>query len=109
MAHDDLGIEDAKNAVKHPFAACHRLAQDDNASVIIKFGNLASKNEWLARAGKLKNTNLKITQDLPQSFKDLCDELLLHRKKLDCSSREHRRCVSTGQYFQAVGRICRTV
>jgi hypothetical protein len=64
--------------------ACHRLKQEKDAAIIIKFLNLADKEQWLSSATKLKNSAMKISicQDTPPILTDLKLKILKHRKTL---------------------------
>jgi hypothetical protein len=84
MAVEHLKIDNAMDKTQHPFAACHRLSGAKDAGIIIKFGNLTSKNHWLASAKNLKNSsmNISISPDTPRCLKELRTEILNYRKKL---------------------------
>ena len=81
MASAKLGIETSSTT---PFAACHRLSQNKDAGIIIKFVNLNDKNVWLSKASGLKNCahSLSISPDIPPILKPLKSDLLQHRKTL---------------------------
>ena len=71
-------------ADSHPFGACHRLAQKDNAGIIIRFTDLTDKNSWLTHAKNLKNTNsnVSISPDMPPCLRPLKTDILNIRKDL---------------------------
>ena len=84
FAATDLRIEEAKNRESLPFSACHRLQQKQNAGIIVRFSNLADRNNWLKNAKNLQtsNKNISISPDIPQVLKPLKTELLNERKEL---------------------------
>ena len=71
-------------ADSHLFSACHRLSQQANAGIIVRFNDLANRNDWLSGAGKLKNTGSKvsISPDLHPCLRKLKTDILNIRKKL---------------------------
>jgi regulator of replication initiation timing len=84
MAVQELKINDAEDPCKHPFAACHRQKQCDDAAIIVKFANLTNKSKWITGAKELKHStkNIGISQDLPPVLKTLKDQVLGARSKL---------------------------
>jgi hypothetical protein len=68
----------------HPFGACHRLAQKDDAGIIIRFSDLTDRNSWLTNAKNLKNTqcNVSISPDMPPCLRPLKTDILNIRKDL---------------------------
>ena len=82
MAAENLKIPCAMDSTKVPFAACHRLAQKDNAGIIVRFTNLNDRNYWLSNGRELRNSakNYSISPDLPPILKPLKSEILNHRK-----------------------------
>lgn len=92
MAVDRLKIPEAANPLQMPFAACHRLSQEDNAGIIVKFANLTHRNAWLGNAKNLRPQNqnssaaeqqqITLSPDLPPVLKPLKADILNHRKNL---------------------------
>ena len=68
------------------YAACHRLSQEPNAGVIMRFKDLSQRNAWVNGAKNLKNQpnckNFSISPDLPNDLRPLKTELLNKRKSL---------------------------
>ena len=90
-----LKINNANDRVAHPFAACHRLSQVANSGIIVKFGNLTSKNEWFAQTKNLRSHQgkISISQDLPPILKPLKSELLGHRKMLPSDQKQKTKMI----------------
>ena len=65
-------------------AACHRLAQKNDAGIIARFVDLGDRNKWLSSAKNLKNknTNVSISPDMPPVLRPLKDDILKIRKEL---------------------------
>jgi hypothetical protein len=89
----DVAKMKLKSAHTAPFAACHRLSQDANSGIIIKFLNLNDRNEWLSSGKNLKDCEMKIaiSPDTPPILKKLKSEILLHRKNLPREAKEKSR------------------
>ena len=87
LAKEHLSISDAS---EFDFAACHRLANKDNAGVIIRFKDLQQRNQWLQNAKHLKShkDNISIAPDLPPVLRPLKKELLEKRKNLTTSEKK---------------------
>ena len=81
FAKEELKIQEPEN---HQFTACHRLAQKKDASIIIRFMDLAQRNEWLGNAKNLRDSKLKvsISPDLHPVLRPLKTDVLQQRKKL---------------------------
>ena len=88
FAKDKLEIEGADS---HPLASCHRLAQRNDAGIIIRFVDLNDRNNWLSSARKLKNkrTSVSISPDLPPVLRPLKDDILQIRKDLPPEDKKH--------------------
>ena len=73
-----------KGVDSHLFSACHRLAQKPDAGIIIRFVDLADRNNWLANAKNLKNTDsgVSLSPDLPPSLCPLKTAILKRRTEL---------------------------
>ena len=80
MAKQHLKITDAS---VFDFSSCHRLANKENAGLIIRFKDLQQRNNWLQNAKFLRNHTGKINvaPDLPQVLRPLKKELLEKCKK----------------------------
>ena len=82
FASDKLGIQaDVKD-----YAACHRLSQEANSGIIMRFQDLSQRNAWLENAKNLRRhpdcANVSISPDLPNDLRPLKTELLNIRKTL---------------------------
>ena len=88
LARDALEVP---NAVSTRVSACHRLSQDQNAGIIIRFTDLAERNLWLQSAKNLKgkDTAVTISPDLPPVLRKLKTDVLAQRKELDPNIRKH--------------------
>jgi hypothetical protein len=62
--------------------ACHRLKQQRNAPILIVFMDLSERNNWLACAKNLKNSNQTITPDLPPEIRPLYNDIMMQRRDL---------------------------
>ena len=71
-------------ADSHSFAACHRLAQNENSGIIIKFNDLHERNSWLENAKNLKNSkeNISLSPDIHPVLRQLKKDILQKRKDL---------------------------
>ena len=77
-----LGIEGSS---EKDFSACHRLNQDKDAGIIVRFVDLKRRNEWLENAKKLRGTAMEgvsISPDLPPAIRPFKKELLNQRRQL---------------------------
>ena len=85
-----LCIPDASTS---DFAACHRLAQKDNAGVIIRFRDLAQRNLWPSNAKNLRTMKdpVSISPDAPPVLRPLKSELLQKRKALPATTKKGAR------------------
>ena len=74
----------------HSFSACHRLAQKENAGIIVKFVDLSEKNAWLENAKNLKNCQDKISlsPDIHPVLRQLKRDILQKRKDLPPDQRQ---------------------
>ena len=101
FAKENLQLADAKNA---DFSACHRLKQEPNAAIIMRFRDLRDRNRWLDGAKKLKGKGLKVSiaPDLPPTLRALKTELLDIRKELpaDKKSRSYIRYMAQRPYVE---------
>ena len=101
FAKENLQLADAKNA---DFSACHRLKQEPNAAIIMRFRDLRDRNRWLDGAKKLKGKGLKVSiaPDLPPTLRALKTELLDIRKELpaDKKSRSYIRYMAQWPYVE---------
>ena len=68
----------------HGFAACHRLAQTQNAGIIVRFLDLAHRNSWLSNAKNMKNSSSKVSlsPDLHPCLRPLKSDILKARRNL---------------------------
>lgn len=86
FAHTYLGLSKS-DADTTAMSACHRLSNKKNAGVIVRFGDLAQRDKWLAGTRKLKDTagdkKISVSTDLPPVIRPLKDELMLKRSKMD--------------------------
>ena len=97
--HDSLTREKVKtfgkeglkvtDADSHNFAACHRLAQNKDSGVIVKFLDLSQRNMWLTNAKNLKGSQYRvsITPDLHPCLRKLKINVLQMRKDLTSDQR----------------------
>ena len=90
LATSHLLIPDASTS---DFAACHRLAQKDNAGVIIRFRDLVQRNLWLSNAKNLRTLKdpVSISPDLPPVLRPLKTELLHKRKAQPATTKKGAR------------------
>jgi DNA repair exonuclease SbcCD ATPase subunit len=81
------------NAEHHQMAACHRLAQENDAPIIVRFVDLDERNEWLANAKNLKGTNMNvsISPDIPPILRPLRKDILSQRKALSPQQKKDSR------------------
>lgn len=101
LAQEHLGVTNAKD---DDLAACHRLKQEANAGVIIRFRDLQDRNRWLDGARNLKGGGLRISigPDLPPVLRQLKTELLNIRKSLpkEQKSRSNIRYLAQWPYVE---------
>ena len=74
-----------RDAAASDFGACHRLSQEANSGIILKFLDLSQRNAWLDAAKNLKHfpdCKVSISPDLPNDLRPLKTELLNKRKNL---------------------------
>ena len=89
-------IDFAKNELKvpepekHKFAACHRLGSKSDSGIIVKFVDLADRNQWLTNAKNLKTSqkNISISPDLHPCLRQLKKEILQIRNKLSVTDKK---------------------
>ena len=77
-----LGI---RGSSERDFAACHRLKQEADAGIIVRFVDLKRRNEWLENAKNLRGTamsGVSISPDLPPAIRPFKTELLNIRRQL---------------------------
>ena len=83
FAKNKLGIQDAS---VDDYGACHRLSQEANSGIIMRFLDLSQRNAWLDSAKNLKRhpdcSKITISPDLPNDLRPLKTELLNKRKVL---------------------------
>ena len=81
LAQQHLRVPDAAEA---DIAACHRLKQEPNAGITIRFVDLSKRNKWMAGAKHLKGHDGKIsmTPDMPPPLRKLRTELLAIRRNM---------------------------
>lgn len=93
MACQELHLPAAATKQETPFAACHRLSQEKDAGIVVKFANLSDRNTWLSRAPRLKKSkkNLSISPDIPPILKPLKNDILQHRKNLPPAQKQNSR------------------
>ena len=78
----------AKNCLRVPNAdqtrvsACHRLGQNENSGIILRFTDLSERNQWLQGAQNLKGKDIKVSPDLPPILRQLKTDILKQRKEL---------------------------
>ena len=79
-----------ENNLLNRLKTSHRLANKDNAGVIIRFKDLQQRNQWLQNAKHLKShkDNMSIAPDLPPVLRPLKKELLEKRKNLTTSEKK---------------------
>ena len=72
------------------FSSCNRLANKENAGIIIRFKDLQQRNNWLQNAKFLKNhaNNISIAPDLSRVLRHLKKELLEKIENLSASEKK---------------------
>ena len=82
-----------RNAATTDYAACHRLSQEANSGIIMRFIDLSQRNSWLDAAKNLKHfpdcNNVSISPDLPNDLRPLKTELLNKRKALPSEQKKN--------------------
>ena len=73
------------NALNTRLSACHRLSQEADAGIYVRFTDLQERNEWLTNAKHLKDKDSKISisPDLPPVLRQLKKDILSQRKEFD--------------------------
>ena len=87
----DIGVQ---NAEFSRFSACHRLRHNvPNATTIIRFTDLAERENWLSKAKNLPaiDTSLSFSPDLPPVLRHCKNELLKLRRDLPSSEKRNTR------------------
>ena len=86
IAKTYLGVSDASTA---DMAACHRLNNQENASILIHFLDLDKRNRWLAGAKGLVSHpgKVSLSPDLPPVARQLKKEILQRRRELDADTK----------------------
>ena len=87
----EIGVPNAEST---RFSACHRLRHNTpNASVILRFSDLADREAWLSRAKHLPaiDTAISFSPDLPPVLRPLRNELLKTRRDLTPSEKRNTR------------------
>ena len=87
LARDALKVPNGMNT---RVSACHRLSQDADAGIIIRFTDLTERNLWLQHTKNLKGKDTKVTiyPDLPPVLRKLKTDVLAQRKELDPTIRK---------------------
>ena len=87
MAKQHLKITDAS---VFDFSSCHRLANKENAGLLIRFKDLQQRNNWLQNSKFLRNhtDKINVAPDLPQVLRPLKKELLEKRKNISASEKK---------------------
>lgn len=95
LAKDELGIEEA---YKTALSACHRLKQELNAPIIIRFTDLDDRDNWLKRAKNLRNhpDKISISPDVAPAIRPLKNDILDQRRQLS----EDQRKLSQIKYLK---------
>ena len=72
------------------FSSCQRLANNENAGIMIRFKDLQQRNNWLQNAKCLKNhaINISFAPDFPPVLRPLKKELLEKRKNLSATEKK---------------------
>ena len=78
LANDILKVANAGNT---HISACHRLSQESDAGILIRFADLSERNQWLTTAKKLKGRDISIAPDTRALWK-LKRDILAQRKEL---------------------------
>ena len=80
-----LKVDDADATL---FSVCHRLSPKPNAGIIIRFVDLAQRDQWLTGTKHLKNHPKKVSicPDPPPVPRPLKDELMQRRDPTPCST-----------------------
>ena len=101
LATGTLGITDA---VPEQLAACHRLKKDANASIVLRFVDLNTRNKWVNAANKLQNhdTQLSLIPDIPPVLRPLRKQLLKIRKDLPTAHQRKRATIRYKQHWPYV-------
>ena len=79
LANDTLKVPNAGNT---RISACHRLSQEPDAGILIRFTDLSQRNLWLQNAKNLKGKDISISPDLPPVLRKLKKDILTQRKEL---------------------------
>lgn len=81
LAKNYLGIDDTSPT---DFAACHRLKNERNAGIIVRFLDLSMKDRWLAGARGLAKCpdRISLSPDLPPAARCLRKDLIKKRASL---------------------------
>ena len=81
---------DIKNASVKDFAACHRLKNERDSGIIVRFIDLNMRDRWLSGAKGLSKCpdRVSITPDLPPVTRSLRSELVKKRNTLPPSERK---------------------
>ena len=89
FATNKLGIQ----AATTDYAACHRLSQEANSCIIMRFQDLSQRNAWLDCAKNLRHhadcNGVSISPDLPNDLRPLKTELLNLRKNLPSEQKKN--------------------
>ena len=93
LANDILKVPNAGNT---RISACHRLSQEPDAGILIRFTDLSERNQWLMNAKNLKGKDISIAPDLLPVLRKLKTDILAQRKYLSPPVRKQ----SSVRYFR---------
>lgn len=81
LARQHLGIENAETT---RISACHRLRQEANAPLIIRFSDLDDRDRWLRNARNLRGhpDKVSITPDVSPAIRPMKKDILNQRRQL---------------------------
>lgn len=101
LAKQHLRVADADTT---QLSACHRLSQQNDAGIIVRFCDLAQRNAWLNGARHLRNhpDRISISPDLPPVLRKLKQEMLELRRTLtpDIKAKSHVRYLKQWPYVE---------
>ena len=82
FARDVLRVADVE---KCRLAACHRLSRKENAGIIIRFCDLAQKDQWFAGTKHLRGhpKRISVSPDIPPVLRPMKDGLMKQRSQLE--------------------------
>ena len=101
FAKDVLKVADAESTM---MSACHRLSNKPNAGIIIRFVDMAQRDQWLSGTVNLRGYQHKVSlsPDLPPELRSMKDSLMKTRSELepDIKSRSRVRYVPKWPFVQ---------